>query len=285
MRALAVIAVILAHAGASIAEGGFVGVDLFFVLSGYLITELLIREWHRAGRISLRQFWARRARRLLPASTLVLVVTAVAAAVLPAAQRRPVMTDIIWSALFAGNWRFAREGTDYFARDRAVSPVQHYWSLGVEEQFYVLWPLLVVACGLVAARIARRGGIRWTVGILAVAVIVVSCLYSVQLTETNQPYAYFGTPSRAWQLGLGALLACISPAVQRLGPRPRLVLAAGGLTAFLWAVLTLSETGSSAAYPGTAALVPTIGAACMVAAGDGGTTVLGRAPSPGAPCS
>lgn len=288
LRALAVVSVVAGHAGVTALGGGFVGVDLFFVLSGYLITELLIREWTRHGRISLSGFWARRVRRLLPAATLVLVATALASAFwLPAVQRKPVSLDIVWSAVFSANWRFAQQGTDYFAEDRAISPVQHYWSLGVEEQFYVLWPLLVIGCGVLAARWARRSsgrrrsedgaGIRTTIAILAAIVIIVSLVYSIRLTSVNQPYAYFGTPSRAWQLGVGALLAAGSPFVRRLNLPVRTVLAVGGLIAFAWAVLSLDETGGSISYPGTAALVPTLAAAALIAAGSGGSTAIGSA--------
>ncbi|SMC54677.1 acyltransferase family protein [Janibacter indicus] len=284
LRALAVAAVVLAHAGVSWLGGGFVGVDLFFVLSGFLITELLIREWQRHGRVSLPNFWARRVRRLLPASALVLVVTAIASAfLLPAAQRRPVSVDIVWSALFAANWRFADQGTDYFAADRAVSPVQHFWSLAVEEQFYVIWPFLAVACGVAGASLVRRvapqrdpgEGIRWVFGAVAAVVVVASCLYSIRLTGDNQPLAYFGTFSRAWQLAVGALLASGVPLVRRLPGIVRHLLAVTGLAAFAWAVLSLEETGGSSSYPGTAALVPTLGAGALVAAGTGGSHLLG----------
>ena len=270
LRAIAVGAVIAAHAGVGAVAGGFVGVDLFFVLSGFLITELLIRERERTGRISLPGFWARRVRRLLPASTLVLVVTAIASALfLPVVQRASVVTDIIWSTAFSANWRFAQQQTDYFAQDRAISPVQHYWSLGVEEQFYLVWPLLVVACAVAAHVLARRNthAFRWIIGSTAAVITVVSCAYSIQLTGTNQPYAYFGTPARAWQLGIGAVLAAAVPLIMRLGRKTCTALAVVGLVGFAGSVLLLTEDGTGPAYPGAVALVPTLASAALIAAG------------------
>jgi peptidoglycan/LPS O-acetylase OafA/YrhL len=281
-----VVSVIAAHAGVSVLAGGFVGVDLFFVLSGFLITQLLIREWTGKGAISLAGFWARRARRLLPASTLVLVATAVATiAFFPATQHKPVSQDLAWSALFAANWRFAQQGTDYFAQDRAISPVQHYWSLGVEEQFYVVWPVLVVLGGLIGAALVRllrrkpsRGNIRWTVGVLAALVAVVSFAYSVHLTSSDQPHAYFGSPSRAWQLAVGACLAASEGLLGRIGHRVRTVFAIIGLIGFGWAVLALDESGTGVPYPGVVALVPTLAAALLIIAGTGQHgTVVGAA--------
>lgn len=273
----------LYHAGVDQLSGGFLGVDLFFVLSGFLITDLLLRELHRTGRISLRAFWSRRARRLLPASSLVLVATAVASAfVLPALQRAAVARDILWAAGFSANWRFAHQHTDYLAQDRQESPVLHFWSLGVEEQFYVVWPLLIL---LIVAVVARRGttGLtqahrtRTAVGVVIAAVIVASFGYGLVETVQNQPYAFFGTPSRAWQLGVGALLAVAVPFLARVGIAARTGFAVAGLTGFGWALLNLKESGSGTPYPGWLALVPTLSAALLVAAGTAATpTIVGR---------
>lgn len=286
MRALAVGSVILGHAGFSLFQGGFVGVDVFFVLSGYLITDLLIRERERTGGVSLRDFWARRARRLLPASALVLIATAFASIwILPQTQWKAISTDIIWSSLFAANWRFAQQDTDYFDQDRAVSPVQHYWSLGVEEQFYVVWPLLVVGVSLLLGLVARRrsagrpvspSAVRAGVALVAGLISVAAFAYCVSLTASNQPYAYFGTPSRAWQLGLGALLAAAGPWVgTRLTGVVRNLLAVVGLAGIAWCVVVLSEDGGLA-YPGLTALVPTLASVFLIASGLGGTALLGK---------
>ena len=141
LRAVAVLAVVLFHAGVPGLDGGFVGVDVFFVISGFLITGLLEREVAENGTVRLAPFYGARARRLLPAASLTLVVTAVAAVLLlPPLEARSVLRDGVASALYVGNLRLALQGTDYLAADAAPSPFQHYWSLGVEEQFYLCWP-------------------------------------------------------------------------------------------------------------------------------------------------
>ena len=157
LRAIAVVSVLLYHAGLAWVPGGYVGVDVFFVISGFLITSLLVRHVERHGRVGLADFWARRARRLLPASTLVLVFSAVVAFLwLPVTNRKEFGGDIISSAFYVVNWRLALREVDYLAEDVGVSPVQHYWSLAVEEQFYVVWPLLITA---LVVLFGRDGGL------------------------------------------------------------------------------------------------------------------------------
>jgi peptidoglycan/LPS O-acetylase OafA/YrhL len=277
LRALAVLAVVVSHAETTWLPGGYVGVDVFFVISGFLITNLLIREWTRVGRISLAGFWARRARRILPASTLALLGTATATALfLPASQLNAVGQDIVWSALFAANWRFVEQGTDYFAQDRALSPMQHYWSLGVEEQFYFVWPLLVVAIGAFAAwMISKRLGASrersFRVGVLGISglIALVSFGYEWWLSGVNGPLAYFGTPARAWQLALGAGLAAALPVLRRIRPVPAGILGVAGIGAMLWSYVFLGSDGLGAGYPGWVALIPTLGGGAMLAAGSG----------------
>src|SRR3954469_13169437 len=155
LRAVAVALVVLDHAGVPFLHGGYIGCDVFFVVSGYLISSLLLREARLTGRVSLMGFYARRARRILPAATVVLVaVTVYSGLVLSLERARQVVEDVVWSALFLANVHFSRLGTDYFSQDRPPSPVQHYWSLSVEEQFYLVWPLLLAV--LVAAGIHHR---------------------------------------------------------------------------------------------------------------------------------
>src|SRR5690349_4048630 len=158
LRAVAVTVVIAAHAGLSALPGGFVGVDVFFVISGYLISGLLFREVLLTGRVSIGSFWARRARRILPAATLVTVVTVLLSlAWMSLVDARDVIIDALWASAFAANIHFAQQGVDYFnaAEGSGPSPLQHYWSLAVEEQFYVLWPLLLVLCLSLSALLTR----------------------------------------------------------------------------------------------------------------------------------
>ncbi len=248
------------------ASGGYVGVDVFFVLSGFLITGLLRDELRRDGRVRLLRFWARRARRLLPASLLVLAATAAAAVLLLSPLRaRTVLADALAAALYAGNHRFAVASTDYLGDSGAVSPVLHFWSLGVEEQFYLLWPLLLV---LAAAVRRGRPGALLPVVLLVVAASFAAC---VHLTAVAQPWAFFSLPTRAWELATGG-------AVALLALRPRGSAAAllgwGGALALGVAVVAYDATTT---FPGAAALLPVLGTAAIVAAGAGTTSGPARA--------
>jgi peptidoglycan/LPS O-acetylase OafA/YrhL len=161
LRAVAVLLVIADHSGVRWLTGGFVGVDVFFVVSGYLITLLLLKEAASTGRIRIGEFYARRARRILPAASLVIVVTMVYAAHEASLSRvRELRADGVWSAFFAANIHFSRLQTDYFAQGPEPSPFQHYWSLAVEEQFYLVWPLLLAVVLLAVARAASRDAMR-----------------------------------------------------------------------------------------------------------------------------
>lgn len=259
------------HTGVGWLPGGFVGVDVFYVISGFLITDHLWRELRESGRLSLVEFYARRARRLLPAAIVVLVATmAMAAAVLPPLEVRSVWKDGLYCALYVGNFRFAATGDDYLAGSNP-SPFQHFWSLGVEEQFYLVWPLVLLAAALVwwRSRPSRVGAIT------AIAALSAASLYaSVELTRANQPLAFFLLPARAWELGLGALVALAAPELRLL---PHAVRAAAGWAGLAAVAVACVAFGAHTAFPGTAALLPVTGAAAVILAG------LGR--SPGGPGS
>ncbi|HWH24471.1 MAG TPA: acyltransferase, partial [Candidatus Limnocylindria bacterium] len=200
LRAVAILAVLAFHAGIAQAPGGFVGVDVFFVISGFLITGLLLREFGAAGRIDLPSFYARRARRLLPAALVVIAATvAVSAVVLPSVDVPDVAADGAAAALYVSNYRFALTATDYFAADTLHSPLLHYWSLAVEEQFYLFWPLLL----LLGARYLGVRRLWWLVALIG----LLSFALSVVVTGIEQPWAFYSLPTRAWQLALGGLIA------------------------------------------------------------------------------
>ncbi len=215
LRGVAVLLVLAYHFGADWLPGGFFGVDVFFVLSGYLITSLLLTEWGRHARIGLLAFWIRRARRLLPALFIVLVVVAVWAAIaLPADQLDGVRSDSLWSLFYAANWHFIFSEQSYFTAVSMASPLRHMWSLAIEEQFYLLWPLLFVA----SLRLGR-GRVRWLVGLCVVGAIASIVAMALLAGGGDLSRAYYGTGSRAHGLLLGALVAV---GLARLADRPSL---------------------------------------------------------------
>ncbi|MDQ2757928.1 MAG: acyltransferase, partial [Actinomycetota bacterium] len=218
LRAVAVVAVVVYHAGLAL-PGGYVGVDVFFVISGFLITKQLTRSISRSGLRALPVFYAHRIRRLLPAASLAVVATVTAFRFFgPPLQVREVTTDGIYSALSVLNYRLAALGTDYQHVGTAASPLQHFWSLAVEEQFYVVWPVVVTALLLTGRLLGRRAG-RVLLLLVVLAVIASSALASAQLTATSAPWAYFGIHTRAWELAVGALLALTAKRLVGL-PRP-----------------------------------------------------------------
>ena len=272
LRAVAVLAVVLFHAGVPGVDGGFVGVDVFFVVSGFLITGLLWREVAGSGSVRLARFFGARARRLLPAATLALVVSAAAAGlVLPPLQARSVLGDAVASALYVGNYRLALQGTDYLAADAPPSPFQHYWSLGVEEQFYLCWPalLIVTAWGCRRALRRRPAGSALPVAPFVVALAVValaSLATSLTWTETTPPWAFFSLPSRAWELAVGGLVALTAGCGRRLPVPVAGVTGWGGLALVVGSCIRLGE---ATPYPGVAALAPGLGTALVVIGGAG----------------
>src|SRR5262245_23481655 len=198
LRAVAVMLVLVFHVWPTSIRGGFVGVDVFFAISGFLITSHLLREVDRTGRLSLLGFWARRARRLLPAALLVLLFCALLTLlVVPVTYWVQYFGDLRASTTYGQNWHLAAQAVDYFAAGDAPSPVQHYWSLSAEEQFYLVWPVLIVAALAISRRRVVRAP-RRSIALVLSAVAASSLACSIYYTAANPAAAYFVTPTRAW---------------------------------------------------------------------------------------
>lgn len=220
VRAVAVLLVLLYHAGVPGFSGGFVGVDVFFVLSGYLITGIVAREVAETGRLSLKRFYGRRILRIIPAATIVLVTVAIFTALrLPITQWRSIAHEIVGSTFYFSNWQFAAT-TNYLNASAPPSPLQHFWSLAVEEQYYLLWPALLVIAMLLlrrrkGAEIAPRRLIRLA-ALIMVGTTAASFICAIVAMRVLPDAAYFITPTRLWELGVGSLLALAVPSLRRL---------------------------------------------------------------------
>ena len=273
LRAIAVLMVLVYHVHPSSLTGGFAGVDVFFVISGYLITNLLVKEVRRSGTVSIRDFYARRARRLLPAATLVLLFSAVTGRLLlPETRHAELGSDVVAAALYFVNWALAWRSVDYLAEDSDPSLVQHYWSLSVEEQFYIVWPLLI----LVGIWVARRQRLKVVplLGWLLALTVAASLVWSVLRTASSPATAYFVTPTRVWELGIGALLVFITSVLAAVPRAAAEAMAAVGLAMVASSAVVMT---SQTPWPGSAALVPTVGTALVIAAGLSSTgTVVAR---------
>ena len=263
----------LYHAQVDLFAGGYLGVDVFFVLSGFLITRSLVNEAGRSGGINLASFYARRARRLVPAGALVLAATAVAVwRLLPVTSWRTFGGDIAGAAGFVANWRFVQRSVDYLAEGIDASPVQHFWSLSIEEQFYFVWPALII----LALWIARRRG--WSVArtvavVLLVVVVVPSFWTSLTMTESAQPRAFFHTGTRMWELGAGALCAMARPSMPRLSRWLAVVLKGASLATIIGVSMVIDD---GAAWPGWLAMTAVVPTALLVLLGSRETDVVDR---------
>ena len=262
LRAVAVLLVVLFHLWPHRMPGGYIGVDVFFVISGFLITAHLLREVDRDGTVSLTQFWARRIRRLLPAAYVVLVVSAVGVLTLvPRLLWQQFFREILSAALYAENWTLALDSVNYLAAENQPSPAQHYWTLAAEEQFYLVWPLLVLLGLWGAARLARGRRIG-VFGVLAVATLA-SLAYSLWVTAHDPAWAYFVTPARAWEFGAGALLA-FAPAV---AVRP-VLRALTGWTALVVLLSCSFVFDAKTPMPGLAAVLVVVASMAVIHVGD-----------------
>ncbi|MCC7252696.1 acyltransferase family protein [Hyphomicrobium sp.] len=270
LRGVSVAAVVAYHAVPSLLPGGFVGVDVFFVISGFLITGILLSELNASGRIDLIAFWGRRIRRILPAATLVLCATCILISLLPSIDTRAVGKSVIAAALFYLNFRQAGEAVNYLADDDADNPVLHYWSLAVEEQFYLLWPLLLVGLFLLAARL-RQGRLVPPLAAFIIVLLAASFSYGAWLTFTDAPYAFFSTFSRAWQFLAGALAALLI--VDMRGGESETLASAASLACVMVLAASFMLIDTTTPYPGFAALAPTAAAALLIYLNSGGRTL------------
>lgn len=277
LRAVAVLLVVLYHGNLSALPGGYVGVDVFFVISGFVITGLLLRERTSSGRTSLLSFYGRRSRRIIPAATLVIIVTVVATyAVLGVVYGGQTASDARWTAVFLANFHFTSLGTDYLSSQRPPSPLQNFWSLAVEEQFYVVYPTIFLLAAAIRSRFTLRT--RLTVGLGAV--VVASFALSVAQTASSPTAAYFSPFTRAWELALGALIALWTERLLRLPAVVATLCTWSGLAAIMVAALVFN---GSTPYPGSLVAVPVLGSALLIAGGVaaprlGAESLLGLAP-------
>lgn len=271
LRAIAVALVVLYHLWPERITGGFAGVDVFFVISGFLITSHLMKSPpRRLG--DFGRFWARRIRRLLPAAFLVLLCTTAAVRFLaPDTQWKDAGWQVVASAFYVQNWVLASSSVDYLAADDAPSPVQHFWSLSVEEQFYLVWPLLIALSVWWAAR--RAVDAHRMARLMMVIVVVASLAFSVYWTAANPGPAYFVTPTRMWELAMGGLVAVLPAASGVLHRGPRGLLAWMGIAGIFWTAFAYT---SSTPFPSYTALLPVVATAVVLWARAEGTS----SPSP-----
>lgn len=264
LRAIAILLVVLYHAELPGFSGGFVGVDVFFVLSGYLITWLLVKEAEETGTISLLKFYSRRARRLLPAMALMLAITVPLGAVLLAPiEQRIYANSAISTAAYLSNVYFAKESTNYLGTDSENNPFLHTWSLSVEEQFYFFWPIFVMFSLGVFTR-GQKGLSRKKLICSMAVVTILSFLASVYLTATHQPWAFFMSPARAWEFAIGAL-AVLIPQQER--PWLRHAEKGAGWLGLVGILIVAIAYSKETSFPGVSALFPVLATVLILRSG------------------
>ena len=247
LRALAAIIVTLFHA--QFVPGGFIGVDIFYVISGYLITGLILREIEKKGRLDLASFYRRRIKRLLPASLFVLITTAIVGwLILPDITRGALGRDVLAAAIYLSNYLFAWWENDYQNLNATPSPFIHYWSLAVEEQFYLFWPIFIIF-------LAKGGRARIRLGILVITVF--SLALSIYQVQSAPIWAFYSLPTRAWELGIGALLLFIPNNLFRNRALPWI-----GFVFLLFAAFNFND---GTAFPGLNAILPVVATAILIA--------------------
>lgn len=265
---IAVLTVFASHLW-GLPPGGFIGVDVFFVISGFLITGNLLRSAETGPNVSFKTFYWNRVRRIVPAATVVLIVTYLASTIvfLPFRSEQ-IGVDALWAFVFLSNWRFAIEGTDYFTANNAVSPIQHYWSLSIEEQFYFVWPAVIFLIGVLVIRKTWTHEHRMrAAGVVMACIITASLGWAIYQTAVSPLWAYFDTFARIWELGVGALLATMTGRLARIRESVRPWLSWAGLALIAASIFLIGE--GSAGFPAPWAILPVIGAALVVAAGVG----------------
>jgi len=260
LRAIAVLGVVLYHANFKWIPGGFLGVDVFFVISGYLISQLIVKEIASTGKINLANFYARRLRRLLPAAILVIISTiAVGKNLVSPVRYRDLGFDALSSIFYGSNYRFYLSQTDYLNIGEKPSLFLHFWSLAVEEQFYLFWPILL----FIGWQFFKRFGVF----LILLVALVSSFYYSFEITETDPLLAFYSLPSRVWEFALGALTFLVVSKISNIYRFIRFLFGWVGLSALIYSMLIIKD---SQPFPGTVALIPTLATAGVIAASSKG---------------
>lgn len=262
LRGIAVLIVVFFHLWPTIFTGGYIGVDVFFVISGYLITNILLREINATGTINLTAFYGRRVRRLMPAAGLVILFCAFSAMILPVVQWPLIAKDLLASTFYVQNWWLIEQSVDYLAQGHMPSVLQHYWSLSVEEQYYILWPVLLLTMLRFNNNFSTSSRAQ---GWLILIAGILSLWYSVELTYQQQEHAYFSTFTRLWELALGGLLAAWN-LPDKFHTSPFRILA--GWLGLIMVVIAAMIYTKNTVFPGWTALLPTVGSVLVILAGD-----------------